>query len=241
MAKEYVWSARVAAAVAALPPHDGRLPTEYARFWPMVESRGSAALPPEVLAYLLRIAHAQGDRAAAERLFTELWDRYAPYVASYARRYQQRLQRMVTIDDVTVDVFVSLNSRLSSASGITFFEACFLPGLKRLTLDKVQRLPDEPTTSLTMTPDEGDGDAQWDMPDPDAEDPQERSEERERRQALREALPPMLQSLPERVQQTARMLMDGMSEGEIARQIGVTPRMVTNYKAAIRSALAEFG
>jgi DNA-directed RNA polymerase specialized sigma24 family protein len=190
-----------------------------------------------VLAYLVRLAYAHGERAAAERIFAVLWDRFAAHVIFYAQGYRSRLRRGVEAEDVVVDVFATLCARLRSAEGCTFYEACFLFGLKRLTLDKVQRMPDEPLVSLTQTREEGEEEEQRDLEDREAPDPREQAERGEQRSELRQALPSRLHGLPDRARHTAWLLMQGRSEGEIAATLGVSTRMVTNYKAAIRTAL----
>src|SRR5690348_16695165 len=114
MTRTYEWSRRVADAIAALPPRGS------AAFWALVEgggenrraASGPGAPPAEVLAYLVREAYALGDRALAERVFAVLWDRYAGHVLFYAREYRTRLQRSLTVEDVTVDVFTTLCTRL---------------------------------------------------------------------------------------------------------------------------------
>lgn len=235
MARTYEWSQRVAVLIAQLPAR------ESVAFWERVEGAGDAArLPPEVLAYLVREAYAAGERARAERVFAALWDRYAAHVSYYAREYTARLQRALTAEDVMVDVFTLLCQRLRAAADVTFYECCFLPGLKRLTLDKVQRMEDEPVVSLTVGREEGsEEEQQQDLLDPMAVDPVERAEEQERQEDLRAMLPERLRDLPEKAQRTALLLMQGRTEGEIAGELGVTPRMVTNYKAAIRRSLRD--
>lgn len=234
MARTYEWSQRIAELIARLPARGS------AAFWALVEGSGQdSSLPPEALAYLVREAYAQGEAARAERVFTVLWDRYATHVAYYARGYAARLQRALTADDVMVDVFTLLCQRLRAATDVTFYECCFLPGLKRLTLDKVQRMEDAPLVSLTVQREEGDEDQQQDLPDQAAIDPMEHAEERERQEDLRALLPERLRDLPEKAQRTALLLMQGRTESEIAGEIGVTTRMVTNYKAAIRRALSD--
>lgn len=244
MTRTYEWSQRVADAIAALPPRGS------AAFWALVEhsgddrraARGSGGPPAaEVLAYLVREAYAAGDRALAERVFAVLWDRYAGHVLFYAREYRTRLQRSLTAEDVAVDVFTTLCTRLRNAGDVTFYECCFLPGLKRLTLDKVQRMDDEPLVSLTVQRDEGAEEEQHDLPDHAAVDPLEHVEEVERHEDLRALLPDRLRGLPEKAQRAAWLLMQGKAEGEIATSLGVSTRMVTNYKAAIRQALSGLG
>ena len=238
MARTYEWSQKVAAAIAALPERDGEA------FWALVEGSGHGAAPrtaplvPEVLAYLVREAYGCGARVRVERLVAVLWDRYAPHVLYYASQYQTRLLRGITADDVAIEVFTLLCNRLRNAEATTFYECCFLPGLKRLTLDKVQRLDDEPLVSLTVQRAEGEEEEQ-DLPDHGAIDPQEQAEEGERHEALRQLLPSLLDGLPERARRTAYLLMQGKGEGEIAADIGVSTRMVTNYKVMIRKALTE--
>lgn len=240
MTSTYTWSTRVEQRIAQLPLVDGAIPTDDRAFWAHVEAVGDGALPPEVLAYLVRIAYKQGTRSAVDRLVSLLWDRYGPHVAYYARGYGGRLRRMVEVDDVAVDVFSILTDRLRRADGVTFYEACFLPGLKRLTLDKVQRLHDEPLISLTTSQDEGDAEEQREVPDDGAVDPHDEALENERRAEMRRAIPLQLRGLPERVLSAAVLLMEGKSEKEIADALGVSTRMVTNYKAALRRALVEF-
>jgi DNA-binding CsgD family transcriptional regulator len=234
MARTYEWSQRIATLIARLPVRGS------AAFWALVEGSGQeAALPPEVLAYLVREAYAQSEPARAERVFSLLWDRYAAHVFYYARAYSARLQRAMTAEDVMIDVFTLLCQRLRVATDVTFYECCFLPGIKRLTLDKVQRMEDEPLVSLTVQREEGDEEQQQDLPDHAAIDPMEHAEERERQEDLRALLPERLHDLAEKAQRTALLLMQGRTEGEIAGELGVTTRMVTNYKAAIRRALSD--
>jgi mycothiol synthase len=240
MSATYTWSPRVERLIDALPLAGGRLPIDDGGFWSVVEAAGDTALPPEVLAYLVRIAYAQNLRGAVDRLFGLIWDRYAAHVVAYARRYSARLQRMVAVEDVVVDVFALLAERLRKAAGVTFYEACFLLGLKRLTLDKVQRLADEPLLSLTVGGEDGEEEEQREFPDPGAVDPQAQALDSERLAALHRALPVRLHGLPDRVLQTAVLLMAGRGEKEIAEALGVSTRMVTNYKATLRRALAEF-
>ena len=234
MARTYTWSVRVAGTIAALPERDSRA------FWELVEGTGDADTPlaPEVLAFLIREAFARGAQARAERLFSVLWRRYAAHVLFYARQYQARLQRSLTGEDVAVEVFSLLCARLRTATDVTFYECCFLPGLKRLTLDKVQRLPDEPVVSLTVQRDTEAEEEQQDLADPGAVDPHEQAEASEYQEALRALLPARLHGLQPKVQMTARLLMQGKAEGEIAAALGVSTRMVTNYKAVLRQALA---
>lgn len=235
MAKTYTWSGRVAATITALPERDSRA------FWEVVEGTGDAGTPlvaPEVLAFLVREAFARGASARAERLYAVLWRRYAANVLFYASQYQGRLQRSLTGEDVAVEVFALLCSRLRAATDVTFYECCFLPGLKRLTLDKVQRLPDEPLVSLTVQRDADAEEEQQDLEDPGAVDPHEQAELSEYQEELRGTLPARLQGLQPKVQMTARLLMQGKAEGEIAAALGVSTRMVTNYKAVLRQALA---
>ena len=240
MARTYEWSQKVTAAIAALPERD------CTAFWTLVEGGGhdgvsrAAPPPPEVLAYLIREAYGCGARGRAERLVAALWDRFAAHVLYYAKQYQTRLLRGITAEDVAIEVFTLLCNRLRNAEATTFYECCFLPGLKRLTLDKVQRLDDEPLVSLTVQREEGEEEEQ-DLPDHGALDPQEQAEEGERHEALRQLLPALLDGLPERARRTAYLLMQGRGEGEIAADIGVSTRMVTNYKAMIRKALVELG
>ena len=234
MAKTYTWSGRVAATIAALPERDSPA------FWELVERTGDGgvALAPEVLAFLVRESFAHGALARAERLYAVVWRRFAGHVLVYARQYQARLQRSLTAEDVAVEVFALLCARLRAATDVTFYECCFLPGLKRLTLDKVQRLPDEPLVSLTVQRDEEAEEEQQDLEDPGAADPHEEAEMSEYQEELRAVLPARLHGLPPKVQTTAHLLMQGKAEGEIAAALGVSTRMVTNYKAVLRQALA---
>jgi DNA-directed RNA polymerase specialized sigma24 family protein len=169
-----------------------------------------------------------------------LWDRAAPRVAYYASSYTQMLQRAITIEDVTVEVFALLSRRLAAADGITFYEAIFHEGLKRLTLDKVQRLPDPPLESLAMQSPESDEEEQRDLPDPRAIDPQAHAEQSEAQRLLSTELGARLRELREPQYQTALLLMQGYSESAIASRLGVTTRTITNHKAAIRRVLADF-
>lgn len=232
MARTYEWSRRIADLIEALPAWGS------ADFWLALEDGGSrTALPAEVLAYVVRAAYARDERSLAERAFALLWARHASHVIYYARDYRMRLQRSVTAEDVAVDVFATLATRLRGATGVTFYECCFLPGLKRLTLDKVQRMEDEPLVSLTV--EREDGEEEHDVQDQAAVDPFEHVEVLEEREELRAALPAYLIDLPERAQRTALGLMHGQTESQIAAALGVSTRMVTNYKAAIRRVLAD--
>ena len=109
------------------------------------------------------MAYAAEDGEAIDRLCGVLWDRAAPKVAYYARNYSQRFQRSITVDDITVEVFEILFRRLRQAEGITFYEAIFVRGLQLLTLDKVQRLKDEPLDSLAVQPPDSDEEEQRDL------------------------------------------------------------------------------
>jgi len=230
MSKDYVWSAPVAASIEALPAFGG------ASFWSLLEQQSVA---PEVLAYLVRVGSAAGDVRSAERVFAFIWDRAASYVLHWAQAFSSRLERARTAEDVLVEVFTTLWRRLirSGSDEVTFYECCFLRGLKQLTQDVTFRLPAEDSVSLTTELPEDGQEEQQDLPDPDAVDPLEHLEAQERRSALRAALPDHLFGLPEKVQRTAFLLMANHGEGEIARMLGVSTRMVTNYKATIRQAL----
>ena len=234
MAKIYEWSPTVRAAIGALPP------LLSPPFWQAVEGhgQGSPPLPPEVLAYLVRETYARGEHAMAERVFAVLLERCGRYVIAWARDFQGRLYGAQTAEDVLVEVFTLLWNRLIAAKGATFYEACFMRGLKRLTQDKLFRLPDEPTVSITMSQDEGE-DEQQDIADHAATDPHEHAERLEWQADLRQELAQRLHERPASIQRTAWLLMQGRGEGEIARELRVSTRMVTNYKAALRALLAD--
>jgi DNA-directed RNA polymerase specialized sigma24 family protein len=237
--KTYQWSPKVAASIATLPALDGQVSLTDPALWALVERPDATPLPLEVIAYLVRLAYAAADEQAIDRLFAVLWDRAAPRVAHCAHAYSQRLRRSITIDDITVEVFEILFRRLRQAEGITFYEAVFFEGLNLLTLDKVRRLKDEPLESLGAPLPNGDEDEQRDLPDPQAIDPQAHAEQRESQQFLSTQLGARLRELREPQYQTALLLMQGLSEGEIARRLGVTTRTITNHKATIRRLLAD--
>jgi DNA-directed RNA polymerase specialized sigma24 family protein len=240
MARTYQWSPKVAAIIESLPMHNGQVSLRDPVLWTLVETYDAAQLPLEVVAYLARLAYATADEQAIDRLFDVLWERAAPRVAYYARAYSQRLQRSITVEDVTVEVFEILFRRLRSAEGITFYEAIFVEGLKLLTLDKVRRLKDEPLESLAVQSPDGDEEEQRDLPDPEAVDPQVQAEQSEAHGILSTELGARLRGLREPEYQTALLLMQGLSETAIAGRLGVTTRTITNHKAAIRRLLADF-
>jgi DNA-directed RNA polymerase specialized sigma24 family protein len=240
MARTYQWSPKVAAIIATLPMRDGQVSLRDPALWALIETHEATQLPLEVIAYLVRMAYVTADEQAIERLCVVLWDRAASRVAYYARAYSQRLQRSVTVEDVTVEVFEILCRRLRSAEGITFYEAIFVEGIKLLTLDKVRRLKDEPLESLAVQSPDGDEEEQRDLVDPEAIDPQAHAEQTEARGILSTELGARLRGLREPEYQTALLLMQGLSETAIAGRLGVTTRTITNHKAAIRRLLADF-
>jgi DNA-directed RNA polymerase specialized sigma24 family protein len=239
MARTYEWSPKLAATIATLPPHEHGLPVVDGRFWSTVEAAGDEAPALELLAYLVRQAYAHGQRAAAERVFAALWERAHSQVIGFAvRKLGGYLGGDLDAEDIVVEAFRLLGVRLRAASGITFYEVTFLGGLKRLVLDQRRGLDTMFVETLSVSPDEGDEGEQRELHDTAAIDPEQQALDRDRRKELRRVIPERLAALPQRARQTAYLLQQFQSETAIAETLGVTTRMVRNYKASIREALA---
>ncbi len=238
MARVYEWPARIAASIAALPAHEHGLPAHDERFWALVEATGDNALPLEVLAYLARTAYAHGQPAAADRLFAEIWNRSCYTLAVYARRkHGHYLDGAISADDVLVEVFGLLGTRLRNAVGITFYEVAFLGGLRKLVSDQGRALDRSFVSSLDATRGDGEEEEQRDIRDEQAIDPDLQVREDESHWELRNVVRGRLADLPTRARRTALLMIQWQNEKEIATALGVSTRMVRNYKAQIRAAL----
>jgi DNA-directed RNA polymerase specialized sigma24 family protein len=239
MARIYDWSPQLAEAIAALPTHEQGLPVADQCFWSVVEASGDEAPALELLAYLVRQAYAHGQRAAAERVFAALWERAHSQVIGFAvRKLGGYLGGDLDAADIVVEAFRLLGVRLRASTGITFYEVTFLGGLKRLVLDQRRGLDTMFVETLSVSPDEGDEGEQRELRDTAAIDPEQQALDRDRREELRRVIPERLAALPHRARQTAYLLQQFQSETAIAEALGVTTRMVRNYKASIREALA---
>jgi hypothetical protein len=240
MARTYDWPPHVADAIAALPAHDHGLAAAGEHFWSVVEATGTEAPPLEVLAYLVRRAYAQGQRAAAERLFAVLWARTHRQLTGFAvRALGGYLTGHVDAADIIVETFRLLGTRLRAATDITFYEVTFLGGLKKLVLDQRRGLDKTFVETLSVSPEDGDDGEEREVHDTDALDPEQQVLETDRQEELRQLIPARLATLSPRAQQTASLLQQFQSETAIAQSLGVTTRMIRHYKAQIREALAD--
>jgi hypothetical protein len=239
MARTYDWSPQIVEAIAALPRHDDGLATLDECFWTQVEATGAQAPPLEVLAYLVRVAYAHGERSAAERVFAALWARAHAQVIGFAvRTLGGYLGGAVDAADIVVEAFRLLGIRLRAATGITFYEVTFLGGLKKLVLDQRRGLDTTFVETLSASPDEGEEGEQRDIRDANALDPEQQALDSDRQEELRTVIPERLAGLAPRARQTAYLLQQFQSETAIAQSLGVTTRMVRHYKAQIRDALS---
>jgi len=239
MARTYEWPPHIAEAIAALPLHDRGSPVTDPAFWAVVEATGDGAPALEVLAYLVRWAYVQGQRPVAERVFAALWARAHNQLIAFAvRALGGYLGGEVDADDIVVEAFRLLGVRLRAAIGITFYEVTFLGGLKKLVLDQRRGLDTRFVETLSISSeDEGEGE-QREVHDTNALDPEQQAVAADSQDELRRVIPARLATLAPRAQQTAFLLQQFQSETAIAASLGVTTRMVRNYKARIRDALA---
>jgi DNA-directed RNA polymerase specialized sigma24 family protein len=238
MARIYEWPARVAAAIATLPDCENGLPEQDLQFWARVDAVDDSALPLEVLAYLARTAYKHNQHSAADRVFAAIWSRASQSIALYAmRKHGHYLAGALSAEDIVVEVFSRLGTRLRSASGITFYEVALLGGVRIMVNDHGRDIDRTFVASLDTPSRDADSDEQYDLIDDGAVDPDHQIGIDESRLALRGDVHQRLERLPPRARQTATLLMQWQSETAIATALGVSTRMVRNYKAQIRAAL----
>jgi DNA-directed RNA polymerase specialized sigma24 family protein len=240
MGRAYTWPDNVASRIAALPNLDRGIPQSDRRFWELVEEGDSSAMPLEVLAHLIRVAYTHEQPAAVDRLAAVLWKRSGRLVATMAlRSVGGYLRGDRSIEDVVSETYRVLFARLRAARDVTFYEVLFARAVGKLVLDQRRQLArDAEETQSGQFGESEDGEQEPEFRDLAAPDPEDEALDEERRAELRRLVPERLAELSPRAQRAALLLGRFCSDGTIAREIGVTTRMVRNYKEQIRRALS---
>jgi DNA-directed RNA polymerase specialized sigma24 family protein len=240
MGKAYTWPDNVASRIAALPDLDRGIPEADLKFWEAVEEDGTVVVPLEVLAYLIRVAYAHEQRAAVDRLASTLWKRSGRLVATMAlRSVGGYLRGDRSIEDVVSETYRILFNRLRASRDVTFYEVLFARAVGTLVIDQRRQLArDAEESQSSQSGEQEDGDPEPELRDLAAPDPEEEALDAERRDELRRLVPARLADLTPRAQRAALLLGRFCSDGTIARELGVTTRMVRNYKEQIRRALS---